>query len=158
MALKFPSPAGITDGGTGATTIAGARANLGVQAAAVATVDLAGQTAAIPATTIYTAPTAGTYRISWVAKVTTPASVSSVLGGTSLGFQVVYIDADDSVVATTQAALSGSVNAGNTTASTIGGVLIVSVAASTAIQYQIGYTSVGAPAMAYNLHVKVEKL
>lgn len=128
--------------------------------AEIAYVDATAQGAAIAATTIYAVPAsgAGMYRISWAAKVTRAATTSSVLGGTSLGLQVVYTDADDSVVATTQANLSGATNAGNTTASTAEGVIIVNAKASTNIQYKIGYTSVGGTPMQYNLHVKVEAM
>lgn len=115
------------------------------------------QSAAIAATTIYTTPAPGLYRISWVAHIRTAASVSSVLGGAALGLQVVYTDMDNSQVTTTQANLSGSTSAGNTTTTVAGGVIIVAADGSTDIQYQFGYTSSGTP-MAYNLHIVVEAL
>jgi hypothetical protein len=40
------------------------------------------------------------YRISWSAKVTRASSTGSALGGGN-GFQIIYTDADDSVVVTT---------------------------------------------------------
>lgn len=125
-----------------------------------ATVDLIAQTAAIGATTAYAVPAtgAGMYRVSWVATVTTAASVSSVLGGAT-GFQVRYTDADDSVVKTTDPAISSvNVSVLNTTATTISGVMVVFAKASTNLQYLFGYTSVGVTPMAYNLHVKVEAM
>ena len=133
-----------------------------------ATVDLTAQGAAITATTLYAVPAAGAgmYRISWVAAVTTAATTSSTLGGTN-GFQIVYTDADDSVVKTTPApgAPSAGVNQaysqtnqGNTTATQISGVIIVRAKASTNIQYQMDYTSSGVTAMAFNVHIKLEAL
>jgi len=76
-----------------------------------ATVDLTAQAAAITATTLYAVPAAGAgmYRVSWVAKVTTPATASSTLGGTN-GFQLLYTDQNDSVVVTTPAWWGGGNN------------------------------------------------
>lgn len=133
-----------------------------------ATVDATAQSAAITATTLYAVPASGVgmYRISWVAAATTAATTSSTLGGTN-GFQIVYTDADDSVVKTTPAPGAPSAglnqaysqtNQGNTTASQISGVIIVNAKASTNIQYQMGYTSSGATSMQYNLHIKLEAL
>jgi hypothetical protein len=123
-----------------------------------ATVDLTAQTAAIGATTVYAVPAAGAgiYRISWVAKVTAAATTSSVLGGTN-GFQVTYTDADDSVVVTPLAVPNG-VATGNTTATQLSGVVVVNAKASTNIQYQFDYTSVGVTPMAYSLHVRLEAM
>ncbi len=133
-----------------------------------ATVDLTAQGAAITATTIYAVPAAGAgvYRISWVATVTQAASTTSTLGGTA-GYQVLYTDADDSVVKTTPAAGAPSAgvnqaysqtNQGNTTATQISGCIVVRAKASTNIQHQFDYTSAGATPMQYNLHVRVEAL
>lgn len=121
----------------------------------LATVDLTAQTAAITATTIYAVPAsgAGMYRISYVAKVTTAASVASVLGGTN-GFQVKYTD-PDSVVVTTAASTTSNLN---TTQAQINGAIVVYAKASTNIQYLMDYTSVNATEMAFNLHIKVEAL
>lgn len=121
-----------------------------------ATVDLTGQSAAIGATTIYAVPASNTgmYRVSWVASVTTAASVSSVLGGTN-GFQVLYTDGDDAVVKTSPASVTSNAN---TTGTQISGSVIVYARQSTNIQYQMDYTSVGGTSMQYNLHVKVEAL
>lgn len=121
-----------------------------------AQVDLTGQTAAIAATTVYAVPSSGVgmYRVSYVAKLTTVAGTSSVLGG-STGFQVKYTDATDSVVTTTAASATSNLN---TTQAQISGSIIVYAKASTNIQYLIGYTSVADTEMAYNLHIKVESL
>lgn len=118
--------------------------------------NLTGQTAAIGPTTIYAVPAsgAGMYRISYVATVTTVASVSSVLGGTN-GFQVTYTNADGSVVVTTAAGPTSNLN---TTQAHVSGVLVVYAKASTNLQFSFDYTSVNAAEMVYSLHVKVEAM
>lgn len=123
----------------------------------VAQVDLVTQSAAITATTLYAVPAgcSGIYKVDWVATVTRAATTSSVLGGTN-GFQVDYTDADDSVVKTTPGTVTAGVgnNATNSTATgTITGSYTVFAKASTNIQYLMGYTSVGATSMQYNLHI-----
>lgn len=115
--------------------------------------DLPGQVAAIGATTLYAVPADGLYRVTYAAKITTVASVSSVLGGAN-GFQVVYTDADDAVVVTTGV---GPINNLNTTQSQVNGVVIVNAKAGSNLQFSFGYTSVGT-AMAYALHAIVEAL
>lgn len=123
-----------------------------------ATVDLTAQSAAIAATTIYAVPAsgAGMYRITWSATITTAATTSSVLGGAG-GFQAVYTSSTDSVVKTTVVDAS-TTSAGNTTATAVGGTMVVYAKASTNIQYSFGYTSVGGTAMVYELHIKVEAM
>lgn len=115
--------------------------------------------AAIGTTTIFTPATAGTYRVSFVAKVTRAGAISSVLGGAG-GFQVTYTDKDDSVVVTTGAVAndSGLSLSLNTTQAMYSGSVTVNAKASTNIQFAIGYTSAGTTTMQYNLHVRVEKL
>ena len=132
-------------------------------AAEYATADLTAQGAAIAATTIYAVPAsgAGTYRISFAAKVTQAATTSCILGGTN-GFQIVYTDADDSVVVTTPAGVPFNSTtvllATNSTQNQYSGVIIVRAKESTNIQYSFGYTSVGATPMQFALHIKVEAL
>jgi hypothetical protein len=117
---------------------------------------LTGQTAAIAATTLYAVPAAGAgiYRVNYTATVTTAAAVSSVLGGTN-GFQVIFTNNDGSVVVTTPAGPTVSLN---TTQAYLSGVLLVNAKASTNIQFSFDYTSSGTPAMAYALHVRLEAL
>ena len=122
----------------------------------LATADLLGQTAAIGATTLYAVPAAGAglYRVHWAAKITTPATTSSVLGGSaSLG--LLYTDADDSVAASIN---DWPVYSGNTTGVALSGVLTVNAKASTNIQFTFDYTSVGGTPMAYSLHIRLEYL
>lgn len=116
------------------------------------------QSAAIAASTVYAVPaTAGRYLVSWVATVTTAASTSSVLGGTN-GFQIKYTDADDSVVKTVPGTIVAGINTNSTNSTatgTISGSYLVNAKASTNIQYQIDYTSVGVTAMQYNIHITI---
>jgi len=128
----------------------------------VAKTDLTGQNAAISATTLYATPASGVstqYKVCFNSKVTTAATTSSTLGGAG-GFQVIYTDADDSVVVTTPAAIpynsSSSTLTLNTTQATMNGCIPINAKASTNIQYQMGYTSSGGTAMQYNLHAWVE--
>ncbi len=120
--------------------------------------DLTAQGAAIGATTLYAVPAAGAgfYEVSWVATVTRAATTSSVLGGAG-GFQIIYTDADDSVVKTSNPTTVIS-SAGNTTATSISGVFCAYCKASSNLQYSFGYTSVGGTAMQYNLHISIKKL
>ena len=135
-------------------------ADLVLAARLVAAVDLTAQTAAIAATTLYAVPASGVgmYRVSYSAKVTTVATTSSMLGGAT-GFQVKYTDPDLVVVTSSQGAVDlFSVSELNTTQAHINGAVIIYAKASTNIQYVMGYTSVGATPMAYNLHIVCETL
>ena len=98
----------------------------------------------------------GIYRVSWVAKIVTPATTSSVLGGAN-GFQVQYTDADDSVVVT-PLAVPNALATGNSTNTQLSGSVVLNVAGSSNVNYSFDYTSVGGTAMQYSLHVKLERL
>lgn len=120
-------------------------------------VDLTAQSAAITSTLLFTTVDAGLYRVTWAAKVTTPATISSVLGGTN-GFQIEYTDDDDSVVVTTTAdVLPTGVTSLNTDQAQIHGVVVVNAQAASAINYLFDYTSSGV-SMEYSLHIRLEKL
>lgn len=130
-----------------------------------ATVDLTGQGAAIGTTTLYAVPASGVgqYRVSWNAKVTTPATtgaVTSTLGGLT----IVYTDPDGvPITITAQGQTPGgtyvSSNGGNTTGSAILGFpLTLNCKESTNITYAMAYASDAAGEMKYNLHIKLEKL
>lgn len=124
--------------------------------AVVASANLTGQTAAISATTIYAVPSngAGFYRVSWVASITTTAGSAATLGGTT-GFQLVYTDAADSVVKTTDNGGYPVSNSKDTTES-ITGEYCAYCKASTNLQYQFGYLSNPAATMQYTLRIRVE--
>lgn len=115
--------------------------------------DLTAQTAAIVATTLLSAPVTGMYRVCWSANITTAASVSSTLGGTN-GFQVIYTSPTDSVVKTTVSGLSVT-SAANTTATAVGGDIVIYAKTGTNIQFKYDYTSSGT-AMAFELHIRLE--
>lgn len=127
--------------------------------AKIVAVDLTAQSAAISATTLYAVPVsgAGIYRVSFYAKITTAASVSSVLGGTN-GFQITYTDPTDSTNPTVTVAdqLTNALNANNTITADCGSC-VISAKASTNIQYAYDYTSAGT-AMVYKLSIKLEFL
>ena len=128
-----------------------------------ATVDLTAQTAAKAATTILTPTVTGFYRLLVYLKVTTAATTSSTLGG-STGVVITYTDGTDSVAQSNVCALqtqAGAIainNAGNTTATKLSGQMVIWAKAGVAIQYAIGYTSSGATAMQYEAHLIIEAM
>ncbi len=119
-------------------------------------VSLPAQTAAIAATSAYTAPVDGYYQVCYNATITTAATSSCVLGP----FQVRYTEAHDSVLKTFPTSSVNFVNATNrnNTDAAIGGVFTVHAKAGTSIDYIMGYTSSGATAMQYNLEVTIIKI
>ncbi len=131
-----------------------------------ATVDLTAQSAAITATTLYTPTASAMFRISFVIRVTTAASTSSILGGTT-GVVLTFTEPDGSVAQTFVIAMddqTGAVivpangNAANTTQAMGQGTAVIYAKTGVAIQYAIGYTSVGVTAMQYSVHAKCEQL
>ena len=121
----------------------------------IVTVDLTAQTAAIGATNLTaSAPQTGMYRIAWSADITT-AGTTSTLGGTN-GFQVGYTSPTDSVAKLTVPGNSIT-SAANTTATAIGGDIVVYAKVGTAITYRFDYASTGT-AMTYELHIKLEAM
>ena len=131
-----------------------------------ATVDLTAQQAAITATTLYTPAASGMFRISIVLQVTRAASTSSILGGTT-GVVITYTEPNGSVAQSIVPLLTsqgGGViipatgNIGNTTTTQSQGSAIIYAKSGVAIQYAIGYTSVGATGMLYSAHLKLEAL
>jgi len=130
-----------------------------------AAVDLTAQTAAVGTTTLYAVPAsgAGQYRLSWNAKVTTPATtgaITSTLGALT----IVYTD-PDGVVQTITAPASiaagtiATTSTGNTTATVLLGVpLLLNCKLSTNITYAMAYASNTAAEMKFNLHIKCEAM
>jgi hypothetical protein len=125
-------------------------------------VDLTAQNAIINATTLASPPLfagATQYRISWNAKVTTPAGASSTLGPLT----ITYVDPDGTTQTITAAAQSnaGAIetsDAGNVTTTLLLGVpmLINTNNASNSITYAFGYASNAGGVMHYNLHIRIE--
>jgi hypothetical protein len=112
-----------------------------------ATVDLTGQTAAIPSTTVYTATASGLYQIDYYAKITTAATTSSTLGP----IIITSTDPDGNTVVS-----QGNQTSNNTVVSGfINSVIPVYVASGTVIRYSMAYASSGAASMQYNLHLGV---
>jgi hypothetical protein len=121
--------------------------------------------AAITATTLYSPTATGRFKISGSLIVTTAATTSSILGGTT-GVVITYTDGTSSVAQSmtmSGVAQNGSLitissgNTGNTT-TTQTNLIPIYIFAKTgvAIQYAVGYTSVGLTAMVYQLHLIAE--
>lgn len=130
----------------------------------VATFDVTNAQAAYTNQALYTTPSnqlsnpdpsnnySGFYEILWSAKVITPGSVGSVLGGGG-GLQLTYNAADDGVSITTPGnAISG--NNGNTTGTNGNGRIAIFAKAGTAITFSFGYSTTGTN-MIYSLHLRV---
>ncbi len=112
------------------------------------TVTVAGQTAAIGATALPLGALAtGLYRVSYLARVTTPASTSSSLTVT-LGFT------NGGVSCT----IAGAAMTGNSTSTVQSQTVLVSIDASTPLTYSTAYSSTGATAMAYSLWLVAEQV
>jgi hypothetical protein len=125
--------------------------------------DLTAQNAAIAATTIYTPTATGRFRISVYEKVTTAASVSSILGG-STGTVLTYTDGTDSVAQSismgldSQAGVIGLTNNANTTGTSLNGSAYIYAKTGVAIQIAIGYTSVNSGEMVFAVRATCEAL
>ena len=132
--------------------------NINVIPQSPAKINLVTQSAAISATTIFAVPSTapGLYRVTWSATITTADGVSSSLGGTT-GFQLKYTNGSDSVVKTTNPTTS-VVSAGNTTGTSIGGVVVAECKGGTNLQYLFGYTSNTPGQMIFDLNASVEYL
>jgi hypothetical protein len=112
------------------------------------TVTVEGQTAAIGATALPLGALAtGVYRVSYLARITTAATISSSLTVT-LGFT-------NGGVA---CALSGAAMTGNTTTTVQSDTVLVTIDASTPLTYSTAYSSMGATAMAYSLWLVAEQV
>ena len=102
---------------------------------------------AILTTTLWPTTTAGLYRITWYARITRAATVSSSLTLT-LGWT-------DNTVALTSAQTAIT---GNTTSTFQSGTLTVNADRLTNLTYAAAYASVGATSMQYSLQIAVEGL
>lgn len=124
--------------------------------------DLTAQVAAISATTIFTPTATGRFRISVYEKVTTAASVSSVLGGAS-GTTITYTDGTDSVAQSVVMAMDTAAGAvaltaaGNSTTTILTGTTYIYALVAVPIQIAVGYTSSGT-AMAFAVRATCESL
>ncbi len=132
----------------------------------VKAIDLTAQSAALTTSALYTPPSARMYRVSFAITLTTAAAgvgASSILGaGVNLNYtsgdgatakvQNVPMDVPGATTATTD---TGS--ATNTVGDTLIGAVTV-YSSTTAMTYDVGYTSVGTTAMQYACRVRVEAL
>lgn len=109
---------------------------------------LTAQSAAI-GTTSLTLPalSGGLYRVSWYARITTPATVSS-----SLTVSIGYTESALSLSA------SGAAITGNTTATEQSGSVLIQTDPSAPITFSTAYATVGATGMAYRLSITCEQV
>lgn len=109
---------------------------------------LTAQSASIATTAIATvALTAGTYQVSWYARITRAATTSSSL--------TVHVTSTDGGITVTQ---SGAAITGNTTGTAASGQFLVTVDAGTTLRYSTTYASAGATTMQYALDVRAERV
>jgi hypothetical protein len=117
----------------------------------------ASQTAATGVTPIYSVPSDGMYRISWVCTILSTTAGSSTLGP----FQIHYTDANGDDPKTWPAANINNFNQTivNTVANgVISGCMTVYAASGTDIQFQIGYATGGGGTMEYDYNIICERL
>lgn len=131
----------------------------------IVTVDLTAQTAAQVTAPFYVVPSTGggQYRLSWNAKVTTPATTGAATS--TLGALTIAYTDPDSVVQTitcgaqTSAGAIATTSATNTTLAVLLGLpFMMNVKASTTITWAFAYASNTAAQMAYNIHIRLEAL
>lgn len=129
----------------------------------VKAVDLTAQAAAATTAALWTPAAAGFYRISFAITLTRAATISSIVGA---GVNVNYTTGDGATasvqnvpmwIKTSTTATVDIGDASNTIGTTlIGSVVIYS--STTAVTYDIGYTSVGGTTMQYAARIRVEAL
>jgi hypothetical protein len=117
------------------------------------------QAAALSGTSLVAAtPSAGMWRISFVATITTAASAAAVLGGTT-GFTITYVNGNgDSVTKTTALSTPLGIGATNSTGDSASGDLYCYASSASAITYSYGYTAGTGTAMQYDIAVYAEFL
>lgn len=139
-----------------ATVSNGVPSELGTQ-------DITAQAAAKTATTLCTPSATGLFRISAYEQVTRAATTSSILGGAT-GTVITFNDGDGNVAQSNTMAMESTTGtvvttaAGNTTGTNLTGVMTIYARTGVAIQYAIGYTSVGVTTMQFAAHLKCEAL
>lgn len=111
-------------------------------------VDLTAQSTSLSSTALVTpALPGGAYRVSYYARITRAASVSS-----SLTPQIAWTDGG------VACSYTGAAMTGNTTSTTQSGVIALVADANTTINYLTTYASAGGTSMQYSLVVRAEEL
>ena len=113
----------------------------------LSSVSLTAQAASIASTALKTGLTAGLYRVSYYARITTAAGTSSSL--------TVTFGWTDGAVTPSQ---SGAAITGNTTTTIQSGTLLIRVDANTAVNYSTTYASTPASAMQHSLDLFLEEM
>jgi phage tail tube protein FII len=131
--------------------------------AVVKVIDLQTQSAATAGTALFTPSAAGLYRIS-VAVTLTRAGTTSVLAGAG-GVKINYTSGDGATAKNQDVPfwIPGSTTATvvNSATNTVGDTLIGAIviySSTTAVTYDVGYTSTGVTSMQYALRIRVEAL
>lgn len=126
-------------------------------------IDITGRTSAISGAALPIGSTNGLYLVGYLATVSTAATASSILGGTT-GFSIHYFDGSDFVTRDVidisgnqlgAVITTASGNTTNTTAAVSYGFALVNCIGGFAPTYSFGYSSTGATPMAYAIHVRV---
>ena len=117
------------------------------------------QSAALSASALVAStPSAGMWRISFVASITTAATAAGVLGGTT-GFTVTYTNGNgDSVSKTTALSTPLGIGASNSTGDSASGDLYCYASSGSAITFSYGYTAGTGTPMQYDIAVYAEFL
>lgn len=115
----------------------------------IAQVDLTGQTASVPLTTLFTPASAGEYELSAQVFFTNPTGASTV----EVDYEFTQNSADSGVLTLA----FGSVNAANVTAGSLNKKQIIYADAGTPIKWALTYTS-GGTGDSYDVHLRLEKL
>ena len=125
---------------------------------------LTSQSAAISNANLVTLGISGLVRVSWCAKVTTPATLSSSLGPLTISYTDVDLVTQTLPIPTVHT-FSGQLadgpawrNGNSTTTGLIGIPMILNCSPSTPISYSFGYISAGTTAMVYELAIVVEQM
>jgi hypothetical protein len=168
--VALPNPVLLNGSASGTQTIAGNIVILGTLIAQgmpyeLVNLALTGQTGPIPETTLLTllSTSNGKIRLSWNAKVTTPATNSSVLGPMTF----YYTDADGTAQSVSMpffSTFSGGLKSGgvalngNSTATGLLGLpVFINCLPGSTISYSFGQASVGTTAMIYELNLLAEQ-
>jgi hypothetical protein len=169
--VALPDPLILNGSPTGTQTVAGNVVILGTLIAKgtpyeIENLALTAQSAAIAQTPLVVlgASSSGQVRLSWNAKVTTPATNTSNLGP----LVIYYTDADGTSQSIQMAcfhvfsgnlASGGAARTGNgTSTGEVGIPIVLNCLPGSAISYSFGYASVGATAMLYELNILAEQL
>jgi hypothetical protein len=147
-----------TSGTTGTSGTSSSSGSSGISGVAEvgSPITLTTQGAAIGSSIMYTTVASDFYQVNWAATVTRAATTSSTLGP----FQISYTNNSDNVLKTfpTTAVVGYNQSTLNTTGAAIGGTFTIYARTTTPVSYIMGYTSVGATTMQYDLSITITRI